>query len=181
MNSFWTTLIALPVSTLLIGWVYIAQYKSSPALKPLFVFVHFLSVAAIICFYGYLCYERYVPSIWQYPGWLVFIIGSTFFWYAAFLHKASLLPDHHYAVFAGGPYKYVRHPIYSGGLLGAAGLILVAPSWQVIAAWTILFLSLWILIIIEERELIMRFGEKYQEYCNRTRRIVPEIAALIRI
>src|SRR2546421_702694 len=55
---------------------------------------------------------------------------------------------------------------------GLPSLILVAPSWQVVVVWAILFLSLWALMLVEERELLMRFGEKYRAYCIQTKRII---------
>jgi protein-S-isoprenylcysteine O-methyltransferase Ste14 len=175
LDSFWWAILAIPACTALIGGIYVLQYRSHPRWRPVFVLLHFLSVVAIISLYGYLCYEQYTPTVWRYPGWAIFAAGSAVFWYAAFRHRASLLVKDDYGVFEGGPYRYVRHPIYAGGLLGAAGLVLVAWSWQVALVWAVLLVSLWALLLLEERELLARLGDTYSAYNSRRRRLIPGI------
>lgn len=73
-----------------------------------------------------------------------------------------------------GPYRFVRHPLYSGvdGLtFGIA--VLVDHPWAYLGA---LALGLWFLLILapfEERELRVLFGPAYGEYMRRTRRFLP--------
>lgn len=73
-----------------------------------------------------------------------------------------------------GPYRLVRHPLYSGvdGLtLGIA--LLTDHPWAYLAA---LALGLWILLVIapfEEKELRALFGPAYLEYMRTTRRFLP--------
>lgn len=73
-----------------------------------------------------------------------------------------------------GPYRLVRHPLYSGvdGLtLGIA--ILVDHPWAYLGA---LALGLWFLLVLapfEERELRVLFGPAYDEYKRRVRRFLP--------
>jgi protein-S-isoprenylcysteine O-methyltransferase Ste14 len=73
-----------------------------------------------------------------------------------------------------GPYKLIRHPMYTSLLL------LMAP--MVIAEFSILRLTLGILLLIdlvvklkyEEMLLITKFPD-YQEYCKSSYRIIPFI------
>lgn len=73
-----------------------------------------------------------------------------------------------------GPYRLVRHPLYSGvdGLtFGIA--VLVAHPWALLGA---VGLALWFLLVLapfEERELLALFGPAYREYMARTRRFLP--------
>ncbi|MEO1059803.1 MAG: isoprenylcysteine carboxylmethyltransferase family protein [Actinomycetota bacterium] len=72
----------------------------------------------------------------------------------------------------GGPYRFVRHPIYSGVLVIVVGLTLRSGSWPtvVVAALTLVFFHLkaaW-----EERRLTERYPG-YPEYAARTPRFVP--------
>lgn len=73
-----------------------------------------------------------------------------------------------------GPYRLVRHPLYSGvdGLtFGIA--VLVDHPWAYLGA---LALALWFLVVLapfEERELRALFGPAYAEYMLRTRRFLP--------
>ncbi len=73
-----------------------------------------------------------------------------------------------------GPYRVVRHPLYSGvdGLtFGIA--ILVDHPWAYLGA---LALALWFVLVLapfEERELRALFGTPYEEYARSTRRFLP--------
>ena len=65
-----------------------------------------------------------------------------------------------------GPYRVVRHPIYIGGVLFAAGLSLVFSAWGL--ALTAVLAVFWIAKArLEERHLLRRFPE-YAEYRRRT-------------
>lgn len=73
-----------------------------------------------------------------------------------------------------GPYRWVRHPLYSGvdGLtLGIA--VLVDHPWAYLGA---LALGLWFAVVLapfEERELRSLFGAAYLDYSRTVRRFLP--------
>jgi len=71
-----------------------------------------------------------------------------------------------------GPYAVVRHPIYSGGILFAAGIALVLSPGAL--AGTAALTVLWALKLrVEESFLAARYPA-YADYCARTRyRLVP--------
>ena len=71
-----------------------------------------------------------------------------------------------------GPYALVRHPVYSGGLLVAAGTSLALSPWALVP--TGVLAVVWALkASVEERFLRERYPA-YAEYCSRTRyRLVP--------
>jgi protein-S-isoprenylcysteine O-methyltransferase Ste14 len=71
-----------------------------------------------------------------------------------------------------GPYRYVRHPIYSGVLLFAAGLTLASGSVLKAVALFLLVGVLSIKARFEERLLAERFPD-YEAYVRRTPRLVP--------
>ncbi len=175
MRSLELNLIVIPLANLAIGWVYRRQYQGGGPPRALLVGIHGAAVAAIIVVYWILCAESYRPTPWRYPGWLLFAGGAFLFWYAAFVHPVSLVPDETRGVTNGGPYRRIRHPIYAGGLLGAFGLLLVSPTWRVALAWAVLFGSLWVLMLAEERELRGRLGAAYEDYCRRTWRLIPGV------
>lgn len=73
-----------------------------------------------------------------------------------------------------GPYRLVRHPLYSGvgGLTLGISLLTDRP-WAYLGC---AFLVLWFVLVLapfEERELRALFGAPYEEYMRRTRRFVP--------
>ena len=73
-----------------------------------------------------------------------------------------------------GPYAVVRHPIYSGGLLFAAGIALALSPWAVVP--TALLAVVWALkASVEERFLGARYPG-YDDYRQRTRyRLIPYV------
>ena len=75
-----------------------------------------------------------------------------------------------------GIYTYIRHPLYSGVLLGKLGMGLVFRSYFA----TFLILIVYFLVFrnrmeIEERILADEFGGAYTSYIERTKRIIPYI------
>lgn len=71
-----------------------------------------------------------------------------------------------------GPYAIVRHPIYSGLLLGAFGWGLLWNAWPTLALAAALFVLFDIKSRREERWLCERYPE-YAEYQRRTKRLIP--------
>jgi len=63
-----------------------------------------------------------------------------------------------------GPYAYLRHPIYSGVLLGVAGTALAVGMVRGLAAFLLLFGSYAIKARKEERVLADKFGDAFREY-----------------
>ncbi len=73
-----------------------------------------------------------------------------------------------------GPYAAVRHPVYSGGILFAAGISVALSPWSLVA--TAVLAVVWALKArVEERFLAERYPG-YAAYCERTRyRLVPYV------
>ncbi len=72
-----------------------------------------------------------------------------------------------------GPYRFVRHPIYTGLLVTLMGSAISWNHWFGFYMLVVLFVALWIKLLREERFMRETFGEKYAAYCARTKRLVP--------
>lgn len=120
------------------------------------------------------------PLIPPSPVWgLVALLGVLLGVWAALtmrLPEVSVLPE----VRAGarlvtrGPYRLIRHPMYSALLLIGAGLVMGAPSPGRWLLWLVLLADLLVKLTYEERLLRARFAE-YPAYQRRTWRIVPYV------
>lgn len=78
------------------------------------------------------------------------------------------------SVVAAGPYRHVRHPIYSGLLLACIGVTLATTPWCLVP--TGLLMIVWALKCrVEEGFLTQRFPD-YPDYCRTVRwRLVPGV------
>ncbi|MDD2882244.1 MAG: isoprenylcysteine carboxylmethyltransferase family protein [Rhodoferax sp.] len=72
----------------------------------------------------------------------------------------------------GGPYRWIRHPMYSAVLLGAAAMAWAIEPLVGIAAWCALALILLTKASLEERWL-REHHAGYAAYCQQCKRFVP--------
>lgn len=74
-----------------------------------------------------------------------------------------------------GPYALVRHPIYTGLLLGLLGSAVAGGEWRGLLAVALVFGALWNKLKLEERWMREHFGESYAAYSRRVAALVPYI------
>jgi protein-S-isoprenylcysteine O-methyltransferase Ste14 len=72
-----------------------------------------------------------------------------------------------------GPYRIVRHPIYTGLLIAVAGTALTYGSIRGILSLPIVAFGLWLKTLTEERFMVQEFGEEYLCYKREVRALVP--------
>ena len=71
-----------------------------------------------------------------------------------------------------GPFAVVRHPVYSGGLLVAAGISLALSPWCLVATGALAVV--WALKASVEEHFLAERYPAYADYCERTRyRLIP--------
>lgn len=73
-----------------------------------------------------------------------------------------------------GPYRFVRHPSYTGILITFIGLGLAVQSWGAVLVLVVMFgLAYSYRIRVEERALLSELGTQYANYMKRTKRLIP--------
>ena len=78
-----------------------------------------------------------------------------------------------------GPYRWVRHPLYSVRLFFLfPAFFLLSASWFVGSMGVLWFTMLALRTRVEEAKLIEKHGEKYQVYVSRTGRFLPRLKQL---
>lgn len=145
------------------------------------------NIFALLSFLPILWLVAFLPdrSLYQVPApWSYLMLGVQAL--AAFLLIAGVLQTDTFSfigirqliqeekpvsLMTGGLYRYVRHPLYSAGLL----FLWVSPVMTVNSLTMTLGLTVYIVIgaMFEERKLLREFGNAYAEYGRVTPMLVP--------
>lgn len=98
--------------------------------------------------------------------WAVVVLGRYF------SVVVALEADHQLVM--AGPYRWLRHPAYTGGLIATLGFVLALGSWASIIPITLILLPAFAYRIrLEEQLLLAAFGDTYRDYTTRTWKLFP--------
>jgi protein-S-isoprenylcysteine O-methyltransferase Ste14 len=79
-------------------------------------------------------------------------------------------------VISSGPYRLVRHPSYTAGIMMFIGVGLALGNWFSLALLTIATIATYSYrVAIEERALLDTIGEPYESYMKQRKRFIPYI------
>ena len=144
--------------------------------KIFWVSLHVFIVLTNIILYFWLISRDFNPvhPIIRALGLLLFAAGLSFiFWGMYTLRKAVFVPEN--KLVAAGPFKVVRHPMYSGGIIGAFGLAVFGGSLLGAVYSFALAVVLSHIADAEEEELRARFGKEYLEYAGKVPKLLPHM------
>jgi protein-S-isoprenylcysteine O-methyltransferase len=100
--------------------------------------------------------------------WAILTLG-------AFFRTSVVVQDGHRLV-SSGPYRWLRHPAYTGVIVTMVGLGLALSNWVSLAALAILpSLAIAWRMSVEERALTEQFGEAYQDFCKTRSAVLPAV------
>ena len=123
-----------------------------------------LGSTAMTCLYG--------------AGLALFAAGVSLRWYSViylgrlFTYDVAIAADHQ--VIDSGPYRYIRHPAYTGSLLTFVGLGMCGGNaLALLVLVTPIALAFLHRIVIEEAALQSALGSRYGDYAGRTKRLIP--------
>lgn len=103
---------------------------------------------------------------------LVLRVASILWLGPMFTRFVQILPGHR--LVTNGPYRFVRHPSYSGLLLFFIGMGVAFGDWLSVAIMAMLpLLGVLYRIRVEEGALLAAFGEEYKGYMRRVGRLMP--------
>jgi len=74
-----------------------------------------------------------------------------------------------------GPYRWVRHPIYSGMIVAVLGTALARRQVRGLIAVLLLWVGFTIKSRIEERFMAATFGDDYEDYRRTTGAMIPRV------
>ena len=111
--------------------------------------------------------DPYSPH--QFTSWILMLL-SIFLVIAG----VSTLKSHGAGrLITSGPYRHIRHPMYSSLLALAWGAFFQRPSMIGAIIACIASVALWLTAVTDERECLAYFGDTYADYMQRTKRFIP--------
>lgn len=145
-----------------------------------------ISLAVLLPLLGYLINPDWVAwARMDLPSWARWL-GAVGMLAAALLSVwvfasigANISPSHAtregHQLVTHGPYRWVRHPLYTTGMLAVLSLTLLTALW-----WVGLAMLIPLAVLIwrtqrEEQRLIEAFGDQYRAYMRRTGRFLPRL------
>ena len=157
-----------------------AESQTAPYSRALLT-VHMLAFGVMYFGVGTAVFAKRVPGLFvgqRVAGTLIILLGAGLVcWALAYFKswrvRARLDEGHQLAT--GGPFRFIRHPIYMGLNLLALGTAVWIPT-------PVLWVSVILMLVggdlrarAEEKLLTRVFGVTYSEFCRRTKRFLPAI------
>lgn len=124
---------------------------------------------------------RFVPSNQWLPllGVLLLWAGVAFaIWARATLGRnwsAVVQVKRDHELIEHGPYRWVRHPIYTGLLMAYLGTTFALGEWRGLLGTAIVGVSFWFKLKLEERWMREQFGARYEDYMRRVKALLPGV------
>jgi protein-S-isoprenylcysteine O-methyltransferase len=116
----------------------------------------------------------------RFLGVAIFAAGLAIRWYSIvhlgrfFTVNVAIAANHR--LIDTGPYRFVRHPSYTGALMALLGLALCLANWASLLVTLVpAFLVFLRRMRVEERVLLEALGDQYRDYMHRTKRLIPAV------
>lgn len=87
--------------------------------------------------------------------------------------SVTVKQDHE--LITSGPYRFVRHPIYTGLIIGFIGVVVAIGEVRAVIGFAMIFFALWLKLRMEEAWMREQFGDSYTDYSRRTAALLPGI------
>ncbi len=87
--------------------------------------------------------------------------------------SSVVVVKHDHQLIQAGPYRYVRHPIYTGMTALFLGNVLLSGRVSAILGLVFFVISCYLKLLREEQMMRERFPDQYPEYCRRVKRLIP--------
>jgi len=103
-----------------------------------------------------------VPAVY----WVLTTLGANV--------SETVLTKQRHQLVTTGPYRWVRHPLYSAGIALFLSIGLMAANWFILLCAVIALAAMRLVIIPrEEAQLVLTFGDEYRRYRDGTGSLLP--------
>ncbi len=169
-----------------VSWIAAMLWSRRTAARPaaLDQLVHWLPTVIGFGLLGFGSAATHLSPLWRLPGpagWVLACLcgaGLLFTWWARIalgsLWSGSVSRKDDHTVIQSGPYRLVRHPIYTGLILAAFAQGVLVGMAANLAGAALITLGFWLKARLEERFLSQELGaEAYGAYQRHTPMLVP--------
>jgi protein-S-isoprenylcysteine O-methyltransferase Ste14 len=147
------------------------------------------TIGALLFYGSMLLYLVYPPLVnWaqvELPLWLrwtgiglMVVAVPLIYWMFSSLDtniSPTVVTREQHTLVTAGPYRWIRHPLYTFATLNFIGLILVAANWFMLVTAIVALWALHVRTPLEEQRLVDAFGDEYRQYMQRTGRYLPKL------
>jgi len=139
-----------------------------------------ISCAALASWIPLFQFNRRGTSVVFWIGIIIIVLGLFLrYWSINILGKyfrTTVEVEESQKIVQKGPYKFIRHPSYSGIILFCIGYGLAVQNWlSLIIAISLPTIALLYRIKIEEEALVKGIGTDYEAYQKKTKKLIPGI------
>jgi protein-S-isoprenylcysteine O-methyltransferase Ste14 len=144
----------------------------------IFRFFSFESIFLLILI-NYPVWFRNPLSFQQLISWVLLIIciyGAVIGFYTYYkLGKPEDLLEETIHIISSGIYKYIRHPMYMSLIAFGLGAMMKDPGYVQLLIGVVNLIAVYFTVRVEEKEIIVKFGEAYSTYMKKTKMFIPFI------
>ena|ERR1051326_1670464 len=163
------------------GWTKASTYREMRSRRLRYT-IFLVAAYAVLVYGGRLPYPlnlRVIPVNWgvELAGVILCLAGLMFSFWARFTigrnWSGNITLKKEHELVQHGPYRWVRHPIYTGLILMLFGTVLVLGRAAGLISLALAFLSFWIKLRDEETLMLQHFPNQYRAYQERVKRLIP--------
>ena len=173
MNSY--ILVTGTILILLFSWFLSIKYRRYHGIARFFAF----ESVFILVLMNYKVWFDNPFSILQIISWILLILSVYVVITGYLLLKRKGKPDSNFentsVLVKSGIYGYIRHPLYFSIFLLGTGIMLKDPEKIQLISGFINLIAIFITARIEEKEMVAKFGNDYQQYMKETKMFIPFI------
>jgi len=143
--------------------------------------VGFIAVVTYVIKPGWLSWASILLPLWlRWAGVAIALLGFALLqWAQGTLGKSwsdtpRMIKEQ--SLVTGGPYQFIRHPIYTAFILILGSTLLISANWLIGLAWIgMTLLEVTSRIGFEESLMLEYFGDQYRDYMKKTGRLLPKL------
>lgn len=177
---FWLIFAAMWAAWASYWWLASHNVKAIARREPLWSrLLHFVPISAALALL-WLPDSPMRVAVW--PSWLGVLITAAGLLFAGWARvtlgrnwSATITVKQDHVLITSGPYRFVRHPIYTGLLLGLLGIAVARGEWRGLLGVALAFGAFWRKLRIEERWMREQFGATYEDYTKRVAALIPYV------